>query len=409
MKLLISATITKACVTISTMQYNSNLTDQTVRILILSSTSILSEQEKIQLQSDFENTSLQKLLSLSLKHGVLPVVYQNLKALSSQNKILEQLTDELKPYYLRIAKRNIFMSAELLKIMKLFEAHRIQALSFKGPLLALDAYGDITLRQYGDLDILVKYCDLPLILELMQAEGYICDVHIPSKHREELFKMLTVIGFDNPSNGLRIEIHWELLSRNYAISWDTESLWKKKKNIPINHVPVPTLSYEDLLLYICVHGSKHLFERLEWICDIDRVVRVHNADIDWERVSQTAKNTGIYRMFLLGLALAQSFFTLPLPEEIRQEIKKDRMLTEIIQKIIILNFSTPKNKTVDTGYFILLLQMRERLSDQLRFSYQAFFAPQFNDFNYLPLPKYLHFLYPFVRLFRLGKKYLFKR
>jgi hypothetical protein len=221
--------------------------------------------------------------------------------------------------------------------------------------------------------------------------------------------MLTVIGFDNPYNGLRIEIHWELLSRNYAISWSTESLWKKKKNIPINHVPVPTLSYEDLLLYICVHGSKHLFERLEWICDIDRVVRVHNADIDWERVSQTAKNTGIYRMFLLGLALAQSFFTLPLPEEIRQEIKKDRMLTEIIQKIIILNFSTPKNKTVDTGYFILLLQMRERLSDQLRFSYQAFFAPQFNDFNYLPLPKYLHFLYPFVRLFRLGKKYLFKR
>jgi hypothetical protein len=300
------------------------------------------------------------------------------------------------------------MSAKLLKIMRHFKEQNIDALAFKGPVLAQNAYGDITLRQYGDLDILVNPKDLPTLISFMKEEGYLPDVHIPKEQTEHLYSLLTVIGFDKPSVGMRIEIHWELLSRNYAIAWEPHTLWEKSETVDINLIALPTLAHEQQLLYLCVHGSKHLFERLEWICDIDRSGRAH-PDTDWEKLCNNAEKLGVLRMMLLGLSLAQNFFNLPLPEDIRQKIEQDTVLPKLVEKIIELNFSTSEQNVVDKGYFFILLQMRERTPDQIRFCYQAFFAPQFNDFNYLPLPKYLNFLYPLVRLYRLGEKYLLKK
>jgi hypothetical protein len=214
-----------------------------------------------------------------------------------------------------------------------------------------------------------------------------------------------VIGFDKPAAGMRIEVHWELLSRNYAIDWDMKRLWTGTETVTLNHTPLQTLAKEPLLLYLCVHGSKHLFERLEWICDIDRLVRTHTA-MDWAVLTHTAQKTGTLRMLLLGLSLARYFLDVPLPHAIQQNITKDKRIPALMHKIIQLHFTETEPRTAGTGYFLLLLQMRERLRDKLRFSYRAFFAPQFNDFNFLPLPGPLHFLYPLVRLYRLGKKYL---
>ena len=50
----------------------------------------------------------------------------------------------------------MLMSAELIRIMKLLEKNDIKALAFKGPVLSQMVYGDITLRQYVDLDVLIR-------------------------------------------------------------------------------------------------------------------------------------------------------------------------------------------------------------------------------------------------------------
>ena len=116
-------------------------------------------------------------------------------------------------------------------------------------------------------------------------------------------------------------MHWELLSKNYAIDWEEESLWEKKENIRINNKDIPVLPTEQLLLYLCAHGSKHLFERLEWICDIDRTVR-SSLNINWELLINEAEKLGVKRMLYLGLALSQQFFYLELPEMIKENIDR---------------------------------------------------------------------------------------
>jgi hypothetical protein len=368
-------------------------------------------EEETFLINHLQHTDIDHIAALASRHGVFPLLYhrvQSLDTLPSDTSNGHPIQALLKAHYLTLSKKNMFMSAELLRIITLFHTNHIGVLAFKGPVLAVEAYGDITLRQYGDIDLLVQPQDLPDILRLMQENGYIPDVSIPQAQREEILKLLTVIGFDKPDTGMRIEIHWELLSHNYAVDWRSRSLWEDRETVRLNHADVQTLAKEHLLLYLCIHGSKHLFERLEWVCDIDRLVRAH-PDIDWDRVIDHAKETGTLRMLLLGLSLAQRFFRLPLPEAVYAMRNQDRSLSRLEQKIILLHFSQTAAQQVNSGYFFLLLQMRERFTDKIDFSYRAFFAPQFNDFNFLPLPKTLRFLYPLVRLYRLTRKYLFKR
>ena len=62
--------------------------------------------------------------------------------------------------------------------MKLFEKYDIQALAFKGPTLAQNAYGDITLRQFGDLDILIRKKDRSRMVSILLNEQYIPEINL---------------------------------------------------------------------------------------------------------------------------------------------------------------------------------------------------------------------------------------
>lgn len=356
---------------------------------------------------DTEDLNLNALISLANQHGILPLVYKTIKNIlenDSPHTSLNAILLELKAYYIVIAQRNILMSAELIKIMKLLKENKIEALAFKGPALSQMAYGDITLRQFGDLDILIRKKDRSNMMALFIQEHYLPEIDLKAETQETFFDCVNVIGLHNTSTGVRVEIHWELLSRNYAIDWDEESLWNKKENIQINHKEIPVLPLEQLLLYLCAHGAKHLFERLEWVCDIDRSIRA-NPDINWKHLLNEADKLGIKRMLYLGLALSQQFFRLELPETVQKEIVQDQEIPKLIAKVIDINFSKTSQEGKSYSSFGLLWSMRENLSDQLRFAWRGLFAPKFDDFLFIQLPKHLAFLYPLVRPFRLITKY----
>ncbi|BAF72466.1 nucleotidyltransferase domain-containing protein [Sulfurovum sp. NBC37-1] len=355
-----------------------------------------------------EHLTLHTLISLANQHGILPLIYKTLSSLNAELLTLNTFLSELKARYMSISKRNMFMSAELIHIMTLFEKNHIDMLAFKGPALAKSAYGDITLRQFGDLDILVKPKDLPKIMECMLSEGYVPDVKIPPKESAYYYTLLTTIGFDKRPNNMRIEIHWELLSQNYAVAWKSTTLWQCTDEVEINHRNIPAMAFEKQLIYLCLHGSKHLFERIEWICDIDRSVRMQEK-IDWHYIITTSKELGVFRMLLLGLSLASDLIGLSLPKEITQAIRKDSTLPGLKKKIVSSYSAKHGKNTVDRSYFFTVMQMREHPSDRLRFAWQALFATQFNDINYIRLPRYLYFLYPLVRLYRLVEKYFTKK
>ena len=349
--------------------------------------------------SYYSDKNYQNIHRLSHKHGIYPLLYKTIRSIRPS---LSAETDDLfKQSNMAISQRNMLMSAELLQLMHLFDANSIDAMAFKGPVLGEMAYGSVTLRQYGDLDILIKKSDIAKTLSLLQKRGYTPEIELEKSTLETFYNCVNVIGMHRGS--VRVEIHWELLSKNYSIDWKDEKLWRESETIEINRRPIKMLSFENHILYLCAHGSKHLFERLEWICDIDRAIR-SKQDINWDHLLQEAKALGIERMLLFGLALSKLFFDLSLPEVIAEKIDHDTEIRSLIDKVITLHYSEQKEaKSYST--FWLLWQMRENLNDRLRFAYRALFAPKFDDFKFVQLPKELLFLYPLVRPLRLLVKY----
>ena len=95
---------------------------------------------------------------------------------------------------------------------------------------------------------------------------------------------------------------------------------------------VQGLCPEDLLILLCVHGSKHAWEQLKWVCDVAELVRRRPA-LDWSRVLFQSNEWHCRRMVLLGLAMAHSLFDTVLPRMVLHEIQTDADIPGLIRRM----------------------------------------------------------------------------
>src|SRR5262249_9559360 len=123
-----------------------------LRLLLYCARMYLEAREANQIKSlvskDIEWTYL---VRIARAHAVMPLLYRTLLSTCPDavpNEILEQLRD----HFYANAGRNLFLTKELLKLLHLFEANKIAAIPYKGPVLATSIYGNLALREFGDLD-----------------------------------------------------------------------------------------------------------------------------------------------------------------------------------------------------------------------------------------------------------------
>jgi hypothetical protein len=266
-------------------------------------------------------------------HGVFPLVHKSLKSITA---VPDAIKLRLKSTNLEIARRNMTMTAELLKIMNLLEENGIPALAIKGPVLSQMIHGDVTQRQYADLDILVQQEDMWSIGQLLARNGYVFDHPLKFIKNKTLLKIAKDITFSNEKQNVHIEVHWRLFSGKLFAKSNLKLFHENPVACDINKHPVATLDTDILLLYLLLHGSKHLWERIEWIVDVDRLIR-NNIDIDWAGICTAAEVMEIEPMFYLGLSMTQSMFNTLLPAKILSYIEmhpeivsaKDKLFDQI--------------------------------------------------------------------------------
>ncbi len=94
------------------------------------------------------------LLDIANLERMLPLLYKNL-ILISPKKVPPAVMTHLRNEFLLNSSRNMKLTRELLFIIDNFDAKGIPIMPFKGPVLAEQVYGDIALRSFVDLDLLV--------------------------------------------------------------------------------------------------------------------------------------------------------------------------------------------------------------------------------------------------------------
>ncbi|MGL6341044.1 MAG: nucleotidyltransferase domain-containing protein, partial [Waterburya sp.] len=248
------------------------------------------------------------LLNIAAKQGVLPLVYYNLNRTFSQQVPVEILA-QLHQYFQANIKRNLLITAELIKILKALEAKQIEAITFKGPSLAIKAYGQLALRQFCDLDIFIEEQNSLEVVNLLVSLGYQLPDPIAQlasrpylAYQEFLESEETQKKYNlaHTQKNIAIDLQWSLTERriNRFFPVNFQHINSNSSSISLAAVKIKQFSAEDMLLYLCFHGSKHCWSELKWICDVAEFIRA-NPEINWQLVTLRAREWKIERMLSL--------------------------------------------------------------------------------------------------------------
>jgi hypothetical protein len=307
-----------------------------------------------------------KVIKIATNSRVTPLLFKNLTLISPAG-IPDEVIEQLKEYYSNNLRINLCLYRELWSILRLFKLNDIQTLPYKGPVFALLVYGDLSLRNWGDLDILIHKSDVTKAKNLLSSLGYklswpkieLNDVqetaHLESKYN---------YSFVNELTGIVLELHWGITPKYFSFPPRAEWLWERLATQNISGMEVLTFSPEDYLLILCMHSSNHCWERLGWISDISELIGKH-PNLDWGYIIHEAETFGVKRILLLGLLIARDFLGTSLNTELIQLIEADSRVKTLEEQVSLkfLNNDYIGSKALEIPLFHL--RMRERFSDKL--------------------------------------------
>jgi hypothetical protein len=301
-------------------------------------------------------------------HGLLSLLYRQLAPLASAESagIPQQPLDDLRFLHERNRQRAVLLRDELHGLLPLFDDAGIVAVPLKGPTLSILAHGDIATREFQDLDILIRRKDLHRTRELLGRRGFFPEQQLPDGTEETRLRSCRVQTFVHHLTRIAVEVHWELTPPWFSYAFDNRSLWKRLVRLSLPGGMVWSFSKEDLLAYLCVHGTKHCWERLAWLWDVASLIRT-NSDIDWERLLSDCKARGNERIVLLGLALASDLMDAGLPSMIEKEITAQRELAQAVAEIRRRLFGPYRPWPAALDEWLFHLQVTSRWRDRINY------------------------------------------
>lgn len=342
------------------------------------------------------------LAALGRRHSVFPLLYRQLAALVPQDVPADVLR-RMKDLYQGNAARNLVLREELESVLRALADDGVSAIPWKGPLLALTGYGDLSLRRFVDLDVIVRRADVERAVATLNRLGYRAEPVVSPSQHAFLLRTQHELAFKRDAGRLIVELHWEVAPRRFASNLAAEDLWIRATTRALGNLQVLALAPEDMLLSLCAHGSKHVWERLAWVCDIAEWIAAH-PQIDWTGLLARAKSTGQERMLFAGLQLAAELLDAPLPPAVAKAIEADRAVARLVsQAEQVIFHDPPRPPGMIAGLRFNLLARR---SWSGKWSYlRHLLTPTDADVRVFRAPRALQFAYYVLRPFRLlGKR-----
>jgi Uncharacterised nucleotidyltransferase len=353
-----------------------------------------SERIEALLQQDID---WEYLIQIAHLHGVMPLLYWSLKNTCSSYVPQAQLA-KLRNNFKINSYNNLILTQELIKLLRLFESHNIPVLPFKGPILAASVYRNLSLRRISDLDILVHLQDFQKVADLLLAQGYESNIDVPWEchfvRRDTLFN---------------IDLHRDIVPKHLSYPISDNYWWEHLETFSLAGTTVPNLIPEASLLILCLNGTKESWQSLNRICDVAELIRAHPS-MDWKQIMEKFTKLGCKRLISLGLLLAGELLAAPLPEEVWQWVKSDRVAKSLFIQVKEELFSESSQEIGEIEKTIFHIRTRERLQDKVYsfvglMDHSGWLTPTEKDLNFLSLPRFLHWLYFFIRPIRVFREY----
>jgi hypothetical protein len=356
------------------------------------------------------------LLRLAVWHGVEPVVLRNITRFG-RGVVPTRILLALRATVDRGVRASRVLAAELCAVTRLLRDHGIPSIAFKGPTLAMVAYGDIGLRGCVDLDLLVHRADIVRAGAVLVAGGYAP----PALHAvgegdgTTGYHMYTRAVPDAPGGRVTVDVQWGTTDEQFFHSFDTEVFWRETRTITLDGVPLGVLRPAAMLLALAIHGAKHQWFKLKWIGDVTALTRGWSAR-QWHEVLDEARRCGSWRMVALGALLADRLLQASIPPSVLRVLMADAAVLRSSNDIVRAVYGGGWRTFTPTTRVRWFLRLQERWGDRARYcldylrpKLHALLTPNARDRNFLPLPVALTPLYRLVRPVRLVWEYGVRR
>ena len=333
-------------------------------------------------------------------HGLLPLLHKHLTSVAG-DLVPGHFLSRLKRESVANSQNVLHLISKQLRVYKLFKENNIPVALFKGPLLAQMAYGEISLRQAGDIDLLITRQHFDRARCLLESLGYEMYPRLTTAQLASHLSNHCEVQFMRDEWFTVVDLHWDLAPRSFVFKVKAEEVLSRLQSVSLAGTMVETFSAEDLVLYQAMHGAKHLWRRLEWISSLAESLRV---TIDWDTVVERATQARATRMLGLGLRLVEEISDARIPSQVLAAVDSDGTMQQMAHDIRAQLFTTfGAADSTDTNLYNLRIMDRKR--DAVLSALRAIFVPTLPDWQGLTLPAPLHSLYYAYRPLRLSKIY----
>jgi hypothetical protein len=373
---------------------------------LLAACSEISREEKIDRIRLLSREPLRwnLLLELAERHGTQPLLYQTLVGIEDADVVPPAEIFAWKQRFQLNLHKALFLSRELIRIVDCLSALGIEVLPYKGVALAELAYGDIALRHAGDIDLLIRPQDFPRVGDAVRELGYTPHLAFSEAEERAYLKSGYECAFDCAAGPNLLELQWAIQPSFYAVDFDMDALFQRAATITVAGHPMKTLSSEDLLLVLSAHATKHVWGRLIWLCDIARIMAL--PALDWTWIASQAKALGIVRILRVTMLLANRLLGSTIPSAAQASVPEDSGALALVDEIQAHIASEAIFNVESLAYFRLMMRLRERPLDRLRFLQRLALTPGPSEWQAVRLPAPLFPLYRLVRLSRLAARFL---
>lgn len=266
---------------------------------------------------DSADLNWEKVGRLAVVHGVAPLLHAAWHG--APGPVPAALLDDFKRLRQRGAVHGVLAMRQRDEILAILRQADIRYLVLKGAALARVWYGELSLRSFIDIDLLLPMGEIARAREALIREGYRDISDFETAHgMVPLRSPHHVLPLYRAGMPCSIELHYGLTRLQIPDPLPFEDLYACSITPQGEPGSVRTLGPEDMLRLLCLHLLSHVDYDYGWqlrqACDIAR--HLDAFQVDWQVFSERAAAVGVLRgcAAVLGLAELLAGATVP-PEQ----------------------------------------------------------------------------------------------
>ena len=300
------------------------------------------------------------------------------------------------------AARTLAQAQRLGVLSDAFGRAGIPMIPYKGPLLSLQLYGDVALRRSTDLDLVVPRASYERAREVLASRGLPSRGGHSLRQERALFAWLGHAPFGRDDDF--IELHWRFAPTSFPFALEPEHAIARATRVTVAGSSLLAMHPDDLLVTLSMHGVRHLYERLEWLAGVARLVREANVSAVLAHAAQLRAK----RMLLTSVGVVARVLGMPLSGPWTESLAQDPEAAQLAHLVAEGAVMQGVNRTPLLDGFALQSfygRLMDSPHERRRLLVRAALLPTEREWELITLPDALTPLYRVVRPLRILAKY----